>query len=290
MKRLVLLGAGFVLVLLAVAAESQPKNVAILGRGVPYFIAKFTGSRTIGPSAIFENQDGVGVGTTNPGARLHVASDFAGGGPTINVDNQNVDGDVAVDFLSGGELMANVVLIKEQEPHRLGVLQNNAFNIPLTLSEWGNGPVGIWTGNPDPTKALDVNGDGNFNGSLTVSGNLSVMGAKASVANLPDGQRVTLYAVESPENWFEDFGTAQLHDGVAWVALDSTFAQTVNTALVYHVFVTSNGDCKGLFISQKTPSHFEVRELDGGNSDVPFDYRIVARRRGYESLRLQKIS
>jgi hypothetical protein len=31
---------------------------------------------------------------------------------------------------------------------------------------------------------------------------------------------------------------------------------------------------------------FEVRELGGGKSNVEFDYRIVAHRKGYEALRL----
>ena len=36
-------------------------------------------------------------------------------------------------------------------------------------------------------------------------------------------------------------------------------------------------------------SSFEVRELNGGKSDIPFSYRIVAKRKGYEDLRLAKV-
>ena len=39
----------------------------------------------------------------------------------------------------------------------------------------------------------------------------------------------------------------------------------------YHVFLTPNGDCKGLYIAAKTPTSFEVRELGGGTSSVRFD-------------------
>jgi hypothetical protein len=93
-------------------------------------------------------------------------------------------------------------------------------------------------------------------------------------------------AIESPKNWFEDFGSAQLTAGAAQVAIDSDYAQTVNTAVEYHVFVTPNGNCKGLYISNRTAGSFEVRELGGGTSSVPFSYRIVALRKNYENVRL----
>ena len=65
-----------------------------------------------------------------------------------------------------------------------------------------------------------------------------------------------------------------------------TFAETVNTAMEYHVFLTPKGDCKGLYVANKTPAGFEVHELGGGQSNVAFDYRIVAHRKGYENVRL----
>ena len=47
---------------------------------------------------------------------------------------------------------------------------------------------------------------------------------------------VALSAIESPKNWFEDFGSAQLVNGVAVVALDPDFIQTVNTGMDYKSF------------------------------------------------------
>ena len=73
------------------------------------------------------------------------------------------------------------------------------------------------------------------------------------------------------------------------MTLDPTFALTVNTEMGYHVFLTLNGDCEGLYVASKTAGGFEVRELRGGKSNIGFDYRIVARRRGYENLRLQEL-
>jgi hypothetical protein len=133
----------------------------------------------------------------------------------------------------------------------------------------------------------------NFDGAcaIDVQGDLSCTGKVSGVAKVDGGARkVSLFAMQSAENWFEDFGSATLLNGVATVALDPTFAQTVNTTTEYHVFVTPNGDCKGLYISQKSAGSFEVRELAAGQSNVSFDYRIVAKRKGFENLRLTDVT
>lgn len=126
-------------------------------------------------------------------------------------------------------------------------------------------------------------------GNLHITGNLTVDGTKSSTAKLQDGREVALYAVESPENWFEDFGSGELNNGVAWVPLDASFAQAVNPSVAYHVFLTPNGDSNGLYVARKTASGFEIREHGGGTSNVAFDYRIVAKRRGYEAIRMLQV-
>ena len=118
------------------------------------------------------------------------------------------------------------------------------------------------------------------------SGNLGCSGTKNAIVPIDGGKRkVAMSAVESPQNWFEDFGSARLSSGSAAVALDPDFIQTVNTGLEYHVFLTPNGDCKGLYISNRTAASFEVHELGGGSSSVEFSYRIVALRKKYEAVR-----
>lgn len=122
---------------------------------------------------------------------------------------------------------------------------------------------------------------------IDVSGNLSCNGSKSAVVSVDGGARkVALYAVEAPENWFEDFGSGQLSSGAATVHLEATFAQTVNSDVEYHVFLTPTGDCKGLYVTDKAADSFEVHETEGGTSNVGFDYRIMARRKGYETIRL----
>ena len=122
---------------------------------------------------------------------------------------------------------------------------------------------------------------------IDAQSNLSCNGSKSAVVPVDNGTRkVALYAIESPENWFEDIGGARLSGGAATVHLEPTFAQTVNTDLDYRVFLTPNGDCLGLYVTHKTANSFEVHELGGGTSDISFDYRIIAKRKGYENVRL----
>jgi len=121
---------------------------------------------------------------------------------------------------------------------------------------------------------------------VDASGNLGCTGTKNAVVPLDGGKRkVALSAIESPQNWFEDAGAAELVNGSAVVALDPDFIQTVNTEQEYMVFPVPNGDCKGLYVSHQTPSSFEVHELGGGTSSVRFFYRIMALRKNYENVR-----
>jgi hypothetical protein len=155
----------------------------------------------------------------------------------------------------------------------------------LFINASGQGLIlsGVSGSNFDQVFTVDASGD------LDISGNLTVAGSKSARVKLDDGREVALYAVESPENWFEDFGTAQLRAGAAQVSLEPGFLQTVDAAADYHVFLTPNGDCRGLYVANKTAAGFEVRELGGGNASIAFDYRIVAHRRGFEKVRLQDV-
>jgi len=122
---------------------------------------------------------------------------------------------------------------------------------------------------------------------IDVRGNLFCTGSKSAVVPVNGASRkVALYAIEGPENWFEDAASGQLSNGEAVVNLESVFQQTVNTGINYQVFLTPNGDCKGLYVTQKTATSFVVRELGGGTSSIAFDYRIMAKRKGYENIRL----
>jgi len=122
------------------------------------------------------------------------------------------------------------------------------------------------------------------------AGPVGTASTSSSLAALADNRVVELYSMASPENWFEDFGSASLKAGVAEIALDATFAQAANSDMDYHVFITPNGDCQGLYVATKSATGFEVRELQSGKSNVSFDFRIVAKRRGFEALRMEELN
>jgi hypothetical protein len=118
------------------------------------------------------------------------------------------------------------------------------------------------------------------------NGNLGCSGTKSAIVPVDNGKRtVALSAIEAPQNWFEDFGEAQLVHGAAIVPLDSTYIQTVNTEMKYQVFLTPYSDCKGLYVANRTANSFEVHELGGGTASLSFGYRIAVLRKNYENVR-----
>jgi hypothetical protein len=129
---------------------------------------------------------------------------------------------------------------------------------------------------------------GNFYGDIYVQGKLTVAGQKSAVVPHPDGSQRQLYCLESPDMWFEDFGKADLIGGEANVTLDADFVSIVDST-DYYIFLTEYGDSEGLYISDQTPTGFQVRERRGGQSTVPFRYRIVARRADLSAARLEKV-
>jgi hypothetical protein len=147
-------------------------------------------------------------------------------------------------------------------------VNNYVANNALVFEAYGSGLAGCY-----------IDGGGDLVCSGTVSG---VVPAGA--------QQVSVYATQSTENWFEDAGSGQLSSGSARVVFDPTFAQMVNTSVKYHVFLTPNGDCEGLYVSSQTAQGFEVHELRGGSSNIAFDYRIMAKRSGFETVRLADVT
>jgi hypothetical protein len=156
------------------------------------------------------------------------------------------------------------------------LISNDAVFIELDSdnNESGN----LWVQNGDDTTVFSVNEDGD----------MWAIGSKAALAQTASYGQRKLYAVESPEVWFEDFGTGQLVRGQAMVEIEPIFAQTVSLD-AYHVFLTPLGDCP-LYVAEKTAGSFTVQAMGGQKCDVAFDYRIVAKRLGYEHLRLEAVT
>ncbi len=118
------------------------------------------------------------------------------------------------------------------------------------------------------------------------AGNFGASGTKSCVVRSSQGPTM-LYCQESPECWFEDFGEGQLVDGRVNIGLDPLFLETVTIdgANPMKVFVELGDECNGVFV-RRGVTGFDVIELHGGSSSVPFCYRVVAKRKGFEEKRL----
>lgn len=94
------------------------------------------------------------------------------------------------------------------------------------------------------------------------------------------GEYVALSCPETPENIFQDYGQGQLVNGRVHIEIDPILAKNiiVNEKHPLRVFIQLEGDCEGVFITNKSGTGFDVVELKGGNSNTPFSYTIVANR------------
>jgi hypothetical protein len=125
-------------------------------------------------------------------------------------------------------------------------------------------------------------------GNEVITGLITTAGACSGGCSSTRGHegRVVTYAAQSSEPTVEDFGEGQLVAGTGRVAIDAAFARTIDANQRYMVFLTPEGDNRGLYVSQRTPTGFTVREAQGGASTLGFMYRIVAKRYGVVAARL----
>jgi hypothetical protein len=104
------------------------------------------------------------------------------------------------------------------------------------------------------------------------------------VQNYPyEKDRVIVYtAPEGDETATYTRGTARLVNGEVRVVLGETFKLVTNPDIGLTAHITPRGDCKGLYVASLTTSEMLVKELQGGTSDVAFDYLVYGLRIGFE--------
>jgi hypothetical protein len=123
-------------------------------------------------------------------------------------------------------------------------------------------------------------------GDLRVDGNLQLNGTKAAVARGRDGTHRAMYALESPECWFEDFGFGTLDNGRADVSLDEGFVAVVGEGN-YHVFLSEYDANNGIHVAGRGQYGFQVVGADGASSE--FSYRVVAKRLDVQVSRFEEV-
>lgn len=238
------------------------------------------GISTSGSGTAGESTSGYGVvGTTTNPSKTNgdersgvygedLSSD--GGFRNDGVDGVSTDGTGVSGQSTGGDGVAgqstNLYGIEAHSTNDAGVYtESDNF-----IGAWATGPTGLVA---DCTATDEIEGYGAGGPNYFVD----CTGSTTSVVRSRNHLYATTSTPRSTLPVLEDYGEGQLVDGHATVQLDPAFAATITDRSPYLVFVTPDGDTKGLYVTNKTLQSFDVRETQGGTSSLTFDYRIVAR-------------
>lgn len=242
-----------------------------------------------------ENGSGdVGIGTTNPQARLDVAG---------NARANNVD--------VGGVLtsLLNIVNGRTELNGRVGIdTASPIVDFDIAQRIWmGRNPFGLnetamMTHHPDGTRAAYI---GPFSATQYVVGVHETTGTFISCGmefnevadqsslfatvknfretNPRNPETDIVYAcVEGPEAAAYLRGTAQLLDGYARIELPEHFSDVaVSEGMTVQVTPRSAGS-RGMAVVERTNEHIVVRELMNGQGTYEFDWEVKAVRQGFQ--------
>ena len=166
-----------------------------------------------------------------------------------------------------------------------GFFQNNSDTLPSlvanNLDYYGDSFLAL-------TGAGFFEVDGYGNGYF--SGNVYTGEEEITNQRTRDGDRLGTFGTQSTRATIEDTGTSRLMNGEGAVRFDAAFARTLDLRQGYQVFLTPDGDTRGLYVAAKYDGGFIVRETEHGRSSIDFDYRVVAHPYGANEARLPKLN
>lgn len=105
-------------------------------------------------------------------------------------------------------------------------------------------------------------------------------GSVSTLVKDENNQNRVLFCPESPEITFTDSGTGKLMNGAATIKIDPLLSRNifVDENHPLKVFIQLEGDCNGVFVTNKTSESFTVKELQNGNSNTSFSWQLIATR------------
>lgn len=105
-------------------------------------------------------------------------------------------------------------------------------------------------------------------------------GSVSTIVKNLENKPVTMFCPEAPEILFQDFGKGTLQNGIARIELDPIFTKNIKVDDNHplRVFIQLEGDCNGVFVSNKTATSFDVKELQNGTSNIAFTWFVTANR------------
>ena len=117
-------------------------------------------------------------------------------------------------------------------------------------------------------------------------------GATSTIMPTSKGQ-VALVCPESPEAWFEDFGSGEVVKGKCHIELEPIFLEciSVNEKHPLKVFVQLTSPAEQQYYVNKGTTGFDVIFVGDGADEVnaTFDYKIVAKWKGLENYRFEAV-
>ncbi|MBC7607690.1 MAG: hypothetical protein H7199_12160 [Burkholderiales bacterium] len=121
---------------------------------------------------------------------------------------------------------------------------------------------------------------GTINGGVTLRKIVGI-GSVSEIIPTETHGRITLTCPESPEYWYQDYGTVQIVNGRATITLDDILADiiVVDDENPIRVICTPVGMpyFNGITILSQTKNSVEILELNGGNHSGKLQYQLVAK-------------
>ncbi|MGB3341774.1 MAG: hypothetical protein WBB37_09880 [bacterium] len=258
----------------------------------------------------------VGIGIADPTAHLDVVGDDTLGRLLIAPAGTNVDDDAEL-LLGENETYTHGMSIKyDGGTNQLGFYGNSSGTIygPHMTIERNDGDICV--GATSSTARLYVNagsvvgkeavygyssnGEGgyfsnnnndyyaltawNSFGSGGVVRGLYVHGhAYATGGYQTDfGGKQTGFSVTSADREIIISGSSSLKKGTLEIQFPADIRSSISKDIAIIVTVTPTSECNGMYISKKSSTGFNVKELMNGGSNATFDWIAIARVRGYE--------
>jgi hypothetical protein len=105
-------------------------------------------------------------------------------------------------------------------------------------------------------------------------------GVKSTMVKDDQNRNRIMFCPEAPEVLFQDVGSGQLVNGRAHITIDPVLSRNiyVSDSKPLKVFIQLEGECNGVYVTNKSASGFDVIELQGGSSNTPFTYQLIANR------------
>lgn len=124
----------------------------------------------------------------------------------------------------------------------------------------------------------------NHNNDATATGgtNYKIVGNGTVSTLIPDedNEPRVMFCPEAPEVLFEDYGIGKLENGTAYIELDKIVSKSLKVDQKHplKVFIQLEGECNGVYVTEKSEKGFKVKELNNGTSSVNFSWHIIGNR------------